>query len=53
LAWAARPSPEDRPQNLREATRKIAPDWELSTQSLRNAWEAGGRSSFYDASTSA
>ena len=34
-----RPSPEDLRQDLREVTRKIRPDWDISTPSLRENWE--------------
>jgi peroxiredoxin len=42
-----RPSIEDLRRDLREATRKIRPDWDLSSPGLRAAWDAGDRSSFY------
>src|SRR5438094_10621435 len=34
-----RPSPEDLWQDLREVTRKIRPDWDLSAPGLRENWE--------------
>jgi hypothetical protein len=34
-----RPSPEDLRQDLREVTRKIRPDWDLSAPGLRENWE--------------
>ena len=33
--------------DLREATREIRPDWDLSTPGLRDAWDAGDLSRFY------
>jgi peroxiredoxin len=36
-----RPSVEDLRQDLRAVTRKIRPDWDLSTPGLREAWDAG------------
>ena len=42
-----RPSTEDLRRDLREATRQIRADWDLSTPGLRAAWEAGDRSRFY------
>ncbi|HEV3282159.1 MAG TPA: redoxin domain-containing protein [Acidimicrobiales bacterium] len=42
-----RPSPDDLRRDLREATREIRPDWDLSTPGLRKAWDAGDRSQFY------
>src|SRR6266699_1642904 len=34
-----RPSPEDLRKDLREVTRKIRPDWDLSAPGLRENWE--------------
>ena len=42
-----RPSFEDLRRDLREATRDIRPDWDLTMPELRTAWEAGDRSKFY------
>ena len=42
-----RPSIEDLRHDLRQATRDIRPDWDLSTPGLRAAWDTGHRSSFY------
>jgi peroxiredoxin len=42
-----RPSIEDLRRDLRDVTREIRPDWDLGTPGLREAWEAGDRSSFY------
>ena len=43
-----RPSIEDLRRDLREVTRDIRPDWDLGAPGLREAWEAGDRSRFYD-----
>jgi peroxiredoxin len=42
-----RPSVDDLRRDLREATREIRTDWDLSAPGLRAAWEAGDRSSHY------
>jgi peroxiredoxin len=42
-----RPSVEDLRRDLREATREIRPDWDLAAPGLREAWDAGERTSFY------
>jgi peroxiredoxin len=42
-----RPSIEDLRHDLRQATRDIRPDWDLSAPGLRAAWDAGDRSRFY------
>jgi peroxiredoxin len=42
-----RPSVEDLRRDLREATREIRPDWDLSAPGLREAWEAGDLSAFH------
>jgi peroxiredoxin len=42
-----RPSFYDLWQDLREVTREIRPDWDLSTPGLREAWEAGDLSHFH------
>ena len=39
-----RPSFDDLRRDLREVTREIRPDWDLSTPGLRVAWDAGDRS---------
>lgn len=39
-----RPSIDDLRRDLREVTRKIRPDWDLSAPGLREAWESGDRS---------
>lgn len=41
-----RPSIAELYQNLREITKRHAPDWDLSAPGLREAWEAGDRSKF-------
>jgi hypothetical protein len=44
-----RPSVDDIRRDLREVTREIRPDRDLSAPGLREAWEAGDRSRhFYD-----
>jgi peroxiredoxin len=42
-----RPSIEDLRRDLREVTREIRPDWDLSAPGLREAWDAGDRSMHY------
>ena len=42
-----RPSAEDLRRDLREVTREIRPDWDLSAPGLREAWDAGDRSPFH------
>ena len=42
-----RPSTDDLWRDLRAATSEIRPDWDLSTPSLREAWNAGDWSSFH------
>jgi peroxiredoxin len=42
-----RPSNEDLHRDLREVTRKIRPDWDLSAPGLREAWDRGERERFY------
>jgi peroxiredoxin len=39
-----RPSIEDLRRDLREVTREIRPDWDLTAPGLREAWESGDRS---------
>jgi peroxiredoxin len=43
-----RPSIEDLRRDLREVTRDIRPDWDLDAPGLREEWESGIRSSFYE-----
>jgi peroxiredoxin len=43
-----RPSIDELTRDLREAMREIRPDWDLSAPGLREAWDAGDRSKFYD-----
>jgi peroxiredoxin len=38
-----RPSIDDLSRDLREVTREIRPDWDLSAPGLREAWDAGDR----------
>ena len=42
-----RPSAEDLRRDLRDVTREIRPDWDLSAPGLRSAWEAGDDSAFF------
>jgi peroxiredoxin len=42
-----RPSIDEPWRDLREATREIRSDWDLSASGLREAWDAGDRSRFY------
>jgi peroxiredoxin len=42
-----RPSVVDLWHDLRAVSREIRPDWDLSTPRLREAWDAGERSSFH------
>ena len=42
-----RPSIYDLWRDLRDATREIRPDWDLSTPGLREAWEAGDVAAFH------
>jgi hypothetical protein len=42
-----RPSIVDLWHDLREVSREIRPDWDLSTPGLRESWEAGDYSSFH------
>jgi len=42
-----RPSVEDLRRDLREVTREIRPDWDLSKPGLRETWDRGDRSPFH------
>ena len=42
-----RPSNEDLRRDLRDLTRLIRPDWDLSTPGLQQQWEAGARDDFW------
>jgi peroxiredoxin len=42
-----RPSAEDLRRDLREVTREIRPDWDLSAPGLREAWDASDHSPFH------
>jgi peroxiredoxin len=42
-----RPSAEDLRRDLRDVTREIRPDWDLSAPGLREAWDAGDHSPFH------
>jgi peroxiredoxin len=43
-----RPTIDDLSHDLREVMSEIRPDWDLSTPGLREAWNAGDHSQFYD-----
>ena len=42
-----RPSVDDLRRDLRDVTREIRPDWDITKPGLREAWESGDRSSFF------
>jgi peroxiredoxin len=42
-----RPSFADLWRDLREASREVRPDWDISAPELRAAWDAGDQSRFY------
>src|SRR3954468_15525220 len=42
-----RPSVEELRQDLRELTRRIRPDWDITDPQLRAAWKAGDKSRFW------
>ena len=42
-----RPSAEDLRRDLRDVTREIRPDWDLSAPGLREAWDSGDVSPFH------
>ena len=42
-----RPSVEDLRRDLRELFQNIRPDWDLSADGLREAWERGEKDRFY------
>jgi peroxiredoxin len=42
-----RPSVEELRQDLRDVSRKIRPDWDLSAPGLRERWDAGEQDGFY------
>ena len=42
-----RPTTTDLWHDLRDATREIRPDWDLTTTGLRERWDAGDRTPFY------
>ncbi len=42
-----RPSVEELRRDLREVTRKVRPDWDLSAPGLREKWDAGDQDGFY------
>jgi peroxiredoxin len=42
-----RPSVEDLRRDLRDVTREIRPDWDITRPGMREAWDAGDRSDFF------
>ena len=42
-----RPSDDDLRRDLREVTRRIRPDWDLSAPGLREEWDAGDKTRFF------
>jgi peroxiredoxin len=42
-----RPSVDELRRDLRSASAEVRPDWDLSAPGLKEAWEAGDRSSFH------
>jgi len=42
-----RPSVEELRRDLREITRKIRPDWDISADGFREQWDAGDHTRFY------
>jgi peroxiredoxin len=42
-----RPGPEDLRRDLREVTRKIRTDWDITAPDLREAWARGDKSKFW------
>ena len=42
-----RPSVEDLRRDLREATREVRPDWDITAPGFREEWEAGDRTRFF------
>jgi peroxiredoxin len=42
-----RPSVEDLRRDLREVTREIRPDWDISAPGMREEWDAGNKVRFY------
>ena len=45
--YFGRPSVEELRHDLREVTRTVRPDWDLSDPQLRAAWKAGDNSRFW------
>jgi peroxiredoxin len=45
--YFGRPSVEELRRDLREVTRAVRPDWDLSDPQLRQAWKAGDNSRFW------
>lgn len=42
-----RPSVEELRRDLREVTRKIRPDWDITSPDRRQAWDRGEKERFY------
>ena len=42
-----RPTVEELRHDLREVSRRIRPDWDLSAPGLRERWDAGDQADFY------
>jgi len=42
-----RPSVEDLRRDVRELFQEIRPDWDITTQELKEAWERGERERFF------
>ena len=42
-----RPSVDDLRRDLREVTRQIRPDWDITADGFREAWDAGDHSQFF------
>jgi hypothetical protein len=47
IYYWGRPSTAELHAELRELTRAIRPDWDLSTPGLRQRWDAGDKAGFY------
>jgi peroxiredoxin len=45
--YFGRPTTEDLRQDLRAVTRKCRPDWDISSQELKDAWARGEKNRFY------
>lgn len=45
--YFGRPTPEELRQDFRDISREIRPDWDLSTDGLKEKWERGEREAFW------